>query len=699
MKKSKTYQPQKTEKKIYRFWLKSGFFNPDNLPGKRKKTYTIALPPPNITGELHMGHALNATLQDAIIRFKRLQGYKALWVPGTDHAGIATQVRVEKELKKEGKTRFDLGREKFVKQVWQWKKKYGDIILKQFKKLGSSLDWSRTRFTMDRAYVKAVNTAFFHYYKKRWIYKKERPVNWCQRCQTSLSDLELEYKEEKGNLWYIKYPFSDKKFSDKNYIMVATTRPETMLGDTGLAVNPKDKRYKNLVGKKVILPLVGREIPIIGDRLVDLNFGTGVVKITPSHDFKDYQIAERHNLPSIKVIDEKGTITERAPFPYRGLSVFEARKKVIEDLQKKGLLQKIEGITHRVPYCNRCQTRIEILSSEQFFLKMEELAQLALDSVKKGKIKFYPKRFEKIYLDWLKNINDWCISRQIWWGHKIPLKGVDDVLDTWFSSALWPFAVLGWPQKTKDLKKFYPTDIIFTARDIINLWVARMVFSGLEFIKEIPFRVVIIHPTILTKQGRRMSKSLGTGVDPIGLVEKYGADAVRFGLAWQMRGGQDMRFTEDSIVMGKKFCNKIWNATRFVLIQKDNYLNKKQIKDLRIQKSKLTLADKKILKSLNKTIDSVNRGLENFQFGKTAENLYNFFWHDFCDVYIEKSKRQLQDAELRKQTLKIIFNVLLKSLILLHPFIPFITEEIYQMLPLKDKKKSLIVELWPKTSK
>jgi len=674
----KVYDPKKTEDEIYKLWIDSGFFNPDNLPKTHKKSYSIVIPPPNVTGELHMGHALNAVIQDVLIRRKRMQGFKTLWLPGTDHAGIATQNKVEKKLKKEGKTRFDLGKEKFIEEVWRWKEQYGDIILNQFKKIGCSCDWSRTRFTMDKDYSEAVKTAFMHYYEKGWIYKGERVVNWCRRCATSLSDLELEYKEEKGMLYYIKY----------GPVTVATTRPETMLGDTAVAVNPGDERYKDLVGKKVTLPLVNKEIPIIADRLVDKDFGTGAVKVTPAHDLTDYQIGQNHNLESVKIINERGKITDKAPSRYQGLNVLEARQKVVEDLEKQGLLEKTEELIHQVPRCYRCDTVVELMPSEQWFLKMQELAKKAMEPVKQGKIKFHPKSFEKPYLDWLKNVHDWCISRQLWWGHKIPLEGEDDVLDTWFSSALWPFATMGWP--AKDVKTFYPTDILSTARDIINLWVARMVFSSEEFIKDIPFRDVYIHATILTKDGKRMSKSLGTGINPLGLIERYGADATRFGIAFQVMGNQDMRFTEDNIVMGKKFCNKIWNASRFVLQQAGN-----QESLARPKSEKLTAADKKILKQLDCAIKSVDKDLEDFKFGKAAHGLYDFFWHDFCDIYLEKSKKQKD----KKQTAKVLLYVLAGSLKLLHPFIPFITEEIYQKLPIKNKKKSLMIESWPSGAK
>jgi len=694
MKLPKAYEPKEVEEKIYNLWLKSGFFNPDKLPRRHKKPYTIVIPPPNITGSLHMGHALNALIQDILIRWKRMAGFKTLWLPGTDHAGIATQNVVEKELKKEGLTRFALGREKFLEKAWQWKEKYGNIILEQFKKLGSSLDWSRTRFTLDKEYSKAIKAAFLHYYKKGWIYQGKRPINWCPRCQTSLSDLEIEYKEERGKLWYIKYPLA-KKYTGStraNYIIVATTRPETMLGDTALAVNPKDERYKKLVGKKAILPLVNREIPIIADRLVNPKFGTGAVKITPAHDLTDYEISLRHNLPMVQVISEKAKIAGKkvhVPIFYQGLKILEVRKKIVEDLKKLGLLEKIEDYSLSLPKCYRCNTTLEILPSEQWFLKMKELAKMATQAVKKGRVLFIPRRWEKIYFVWLKNIKDWCISRQIWWGHKIPIKGVDDVLDTWFSSALWPFATLGWPKKTKDLKKFYPTDVLSTDRDIINLWVARMIFSGMKFMEKPPFKNVYIHATVLTREGKRMSKSLGTGINPINLIEKYGADATRWGISWQIMGGQDIRFVEDNIVMGRKFCNKVWNASRFVMLQ---IPNSKQIPNKFQTNSKFqTIADKKILRALDKTINSVNKDLESFRFGPASRKLYDFFWHDFCDVYIERSKLQKD----KKTTQKILLYVLLNSLKLLHPFIPFITEEIYQKLPLKKKKKCLMIENWP----
>jgi len=676
---SKSYNPKETEDKIYKLWQKSGFFNPDNLPKRHKKQYSIVIPPPNVTGKLHMGHTLNAIVQDSLIRRKRMQGFKTLWIPGTDHGGIATQNVIEKQLRKQGLTRFDLGREKFIKKVWEWKKEYGNIIISQFKKIGISSDWSRIRFTMEKDYALAVKTAFLYYYKKGWIYKGKRVINWCPRCQTSLSDLELEYKEEDGKLWYIRYPL------EKGNIIVATTRPETMFGDTAIAVNPKDKRYKNLIGKKAILPLMEKEIPIIADRNIDQDFGTGALKLTPAHSLIDYEIGLKHNLEVVQVINEKGKMIAPAPLSYQGLSIREAREKIIEDLKKQNLLEKEENFIHQLPKCYRCGTTIEAIPSWQWFLKMDELSKKAIKAVKTGKIQFFPKRWEKTYFTWLENVKDWCISRQIWWGHKVPIKGETDVLDTWFSSALWPFATLGWPKKYS--KEFYPTDTLSTARDIINFWVSRMIFSGLEFTKKVPFKKVYIHPTILTKDGKRMSKSLGTGIDPLELIEKYGADAVRFGIAYQITELQDMRFSEDSIIMGKKFCNKIWNASRFVMQQNKGLIQLSNFKPKEYSKKE----DKKILKSLNKVIKTVNKDIEDFHFGNAARTLYDFFWHDFCDEYIEKAK-----ADQSEEKRKILFFVLLSSLKLLHPFIPFITEDIYQKLPIKDKKECLMIEEWPK---
>jgi valyl-tRNA synthetase len=683
----KVYDPKKVEDRIYQFWLKTGFFNPDKLPGRRKRKFSIVLPPPNVTGNLHMGHALCFTLQDILIRWKRLQGFKTLWLPGTDHAGIATQVQVEKQLKKEGKTRFDLGKEKFLERVWDWVRKYGGIILDQMKKMGYSLDWSRNRFTMDEKYCEAVNFAFWHYYQKGLIYKGKRLINWCKRCKSSLSDLEVEYKKEKGNLWYVKYPLKEE---GGKYIVVATTRPETMLGDTAVAVNPKDKRYKEFVGKTAILPLVNREIPIIADQRIEMEFGSGALKVTPAHDFLDYEISLSHKLPVIQVINNEGKMIN-VPEEFEGLDILEARQRVVERLEKEGFLMKVEPYEISLPICYRCGEILEILPSEQWFLKMEKLAKEAIRAVKTRKIKFVPRRFEKIYLDWLRSTRDWCISRQIWWGHKIPIEGEEAVLDTWFSSALWPFATLGWPKKTRDLKEFYPTDVLVTGRDIINLWVARMVFSGIEFMKKEPFKYVFINPTVLTKEGRRMSKSLGTGIDPMDLIEKYGADATRFGLIWQVKTGQDLRFDETIVQMGRNFATKFGMPQDMFLLQIAN--SKLQIPKKLKPSKKMTKAQREIIKSLEKTIKTINNNLKKFEFGKAAENLYHFFWHGFCDKYIEKSKKEIKEGN--PLTKRVLLYVLLKSLILLHPFIPFITEELYQKLPLKNKKTSIMIEDWP----
>lgn len=708
------YNPKEVEKRIYAFWEKGGFFNPDNLEGKKR--FSITIPPPNVTGSLHMGHALNAVIQDILIRWKRMQGFKTVWIPGTDHAGIATQNVVEKKLKKEGKSRFDFGREKFIEEVWKWKEQYGDIILEQLKKIGASCDWSRTRFTMDEKYSAAVMESFLHYYKNGWVYRGERVVNWCPRCKTSLSDLELEYKEEKSSLWFIKYPLVGK---ENEFIVVATTRPETMLGDTAVAVNPKDERYKKFIGQKISLPLVGREIPIVGDDLIDLEFGTGAVKVTPAHSIDDYQIAQRHNLEMVSVIDENARINQNAPAVYQGMKVGEARKKIIEDLTALGFLEKTEEYGHTIPKCYRCDATVELIPSKQWFVKMDVLASKAIEPIKNGEIRFYPRRWEKVYIDWLSQARDWCVSRQIWWGHRLPVwfcandsekyfvsiekpleclicknckpQQSEDVFDTWFSSALWPFAVLGWPEKTKDLEDFYPTDVLSTARDIINLWVSRMVFSGMELAEKIPFKDVIIHATVITKDGKRMSKSLGTGIDPIGLIERFGADATRFGLSWQISDSQDMRFGEGDILAGKKFCNKIWNASRFVLQMVEGEFDIAKMPD------SLTTEDKEILDDFKSIVRSVNENIGEYKFGQALQETYHFFWHKFCDIYIEKAKVQIREsksAEEKENTQKILIFVLANSLKLLHPFMPFITEEIYGLLPVKNKK-ALIIEIWP----
>jgi len=687
----KPYEPKETEGRIYKLWEESGYFNPDKLPERNDKTFTIALPPPNVTGTLHMGHALNATIQDILIRQKRMQGYKTLWIPGTDHAGIATQNVVEKDLKKHGISRHDLGKEKFLEKVWEWKEKYGNIILDQLKKIGSSCDWSRTRFTMDEKYSEAVKTAFLHYHKKGWIYQGERVINWCPRCQTSLSDLEIEYLEQQSKLYFIKYPIKNSA----GFITVATTRPETMLGDTAVAVNPNDERYKNLIGQTLILPIQNRGISIIADESVDKDFGTGAVKVTPAHSLADAEIAERHKLPSIVIINQFGKMTAEAGKEFEGLSTKDARGKVVEKLQQLNAIEKTEDYSNRIPICYRCNTAIEPRPSVQWFLKMDELAKKAMEPVKNGKIKFNDKRWEKIYLDWMSNIKDWCISRQIWWGHKIPLDGVNDVLDTWFSSALWPLATLGWPASVKtsagkpeptgDLKEFYPTQVLSTDRGIINLWVARMIFSGLEFTNEKPFSNIIIHPTVMAKDGRRMSKSLGTGIDPLILIDKYGADAVRFGLIYQMMGGQDMKFDESHLLAGKKFANKLWNISRFVITQNEI---SKQIKN-----SNLSKEDKEIYEKMEQVIESVTENVDNYNFGQALHIIYDFVWHDFADKYIEQSKTRKNE-----ECKNVLSSVLASVLKLLHPFMPFITEEIWSMIPADSSgNKMLIIEKWPKT--
>lgn len=689
---SKAYNPKQVEERIYKFWEKNGYFNPDKQPNIRKdaKSFSIVIPPPNVTGSLHMGHALNNTLQDILIRRARMRGQKTLWLPGVDHAGIATQNVVEKMLKKEGKSRHDLGREKFVETVWQWKEKYGNIIIDQLKQLGCSCDWSRQRFTMDNDYSKAVQFAFKHYYDKGLIYQGTRVINWCVRCQTSISDLEVEHQPQKTKLYYFRY---DKKFP----IIIATTRPETKLGDTAVAVNPNDPRYKKYVGKTYKVNFAGRDlqIKIIADKAIDAKFGTGALGVTPAHSLVDTDLAEKYKLPQIQVIDTFGKMTENAGKDYRGLKVLDAREKIVKFLSDNNLLEKSEEITHNLSTCSRCHRSLEPLPSKQWFLKMRKLAQGAIKAIKSGKIKFTPSQWKKMSLDWLENIRDWCISRQLWWGHQIPIKGETDVLDTWFSSALWPFATLGWSQKTKDLAQFYPTNVLITDRGIIYLWVARMIFSGLEFMGKIPFSKVHINPTVFNKEGKRMSKSLGTGVDPLVLMDKYGTDATRFGLAFQDTGTQDMKFSEEAILAGKKFANKIWNATRFIMMNLENF-NIKKSPDMPEAK---TNSDKTILIKLDKLVKSVNTNLDKFRFGQTAHDLYDFFWHDFCDVYIEEAKKQFEDAKLKNNTHRILLFILVESLKLLHPFMPFITEEIWQKLRLtiNDKRlaESIMVSSWP----
>ena len=701
------FDPKEAEPRIYKVWEEAGRFRAD--PESSKEPFTMVIPPPNVTGSLHIGHALNNTIQDILARWKRLEGFEVLWLPGTDHAGIATQAQVEKALKKdERKTRWDLGREEFLKRVWAWKEKYGATILNQLRRLGSSCDWSRTRFTMDEAYSRAIRHVFVSLFKKGLIYRGLAIVNWCPSCLTALSDLEVEKPEEPppGKLWHIRYPV---KGAPGQFVTVATTRPETMLGDTGVAVNPKDERYAALVGKTLVLPLVNREIPVVADAFVEASFGSGAVKVTPAHDPNDFECGKRAGLKAIVVMDPKGAMNENAG-AYRGLDRFEARKKIVEDLDAQGLLAKTEEHPTPVGTCYRCHTVIEPYLSEQWFVAMKTLAAPAVAAVKGGDVRFVPDRWSKVYLDWMENIRDWCISRQIWWGHRIPVwycpsKHVtcaaetptscltcgskelvqdEDVLDTWFSSALWPFATLGWPDETPDLEKFYPGQVLVTSRDIINLWVARMITSGLEFRGEKPFSDVIIHATIMTDDGKRMSKSLGTGVDPLELIDVYGADPLRFALAWSTRGTQDLRFGKrlatQRVEMARNFVTKLWNASRFVT-QKNPALSGAA------PAGAAEIADRWILSRLSTTIDAVSGALERYEFGEAAETLYKFVWDDFCDWYIELSKKR-EDA-WANHTLAAVVDA---SLRLLHPFIPFVTEEIWQKA---GRPGSIMEAAWP----
>lgn len=702
----KKYNPAQVEPKVYESWEKDGYFNPDKLPAqlckKNAKPYTIVIPPPNITGSLHMGHALNSTIQDILTRYHRMRGYRTLWLPGVDHAGIATQNVVEKELKKQGKTRHDIGRAEMTKRLKAWEKKYMAKIFGQLKKIGASCDWSRSRYTMDEKYSQAVQEAFKEYKKKGYIKRGKRIVNFCPRCKTAISDIEVEYKKQKDKLYYINYKLKNQKSKLKaRYITIATTRPETMLGDTAVAVNPDDRRYKNLVGKKAVLPLVNRIIPIIADAVIDQDFGTGALKVTPSHDPVDFELSQRHDLKVIEVIDEDGNMTGKIPVKYRGIDRFEARTRILVDLKKEGILEKTRDLIHKVPYCYRCGTIIEPLISKQWFISMEKLAEPAIKVVEEDKIKFVPSRYKKVYLSWMENIKDWCISRQIWWGHKLPIKGSDDVLDTWFSSALWPFATLGWPKRTSDLKTFYPTSVLSTAKDIIFLWVARMVFSGMFFMKKVPFNTVFIHPTILNPEGRRMSKSLGTGVDPLGLIDEFGADATRFGLIAKAGYNQEIKFTESSIVAGRNFSNKLLNATRFLLM----HIEKSKVKDLNPGKKsledKVALKDKQNKETLGrllKTKKKVEENIKKFRFDLAGDEIYQFFWHNFCDKCLEANKETLFNGtnEKKKAHLEFLIMILKESLKLAHPFMPFITEFLWQTLnkAIESKERPLIITSW-----
>ncbi|ADQ46080.1 valyl-tRNA synthetase [Caldicellulosiruptor kronotskyensis 2002] len=706
----KVYNPKEVEDRLYKMWLDKKYFHAKI--DYSKKPFTIVIPPPNITGQLHMGHALNNTIQDILIRFKRMQGYCALWLPGTDHASIATEAKIVENMKEEGLTKEMIGREKFLERAWEWKRVYGGRIIEQLKKLGASCDWDRERFTMDEGLSNAVKEVFVRLYEKGLIYKGERMINWCPTCHTTISDAEVEYEEKKGKLYYIKYPAKDNSY----YVIVATTRPETMLGDTAVAVNPNDQRYKHLIGKTVVLPLVNREIPIIADDYVDMEFGTGVVKITPAHDPNDFEIGQKHNLPMVQVIDTKGYMNENAG-KYAGQERYEARKNIVKDLKDLGLLVKEEDYTHNVGHCYRCSTVIEPLVSKQWFVKMKPLAEPAIKVVKEGKIKFIPERFEKIYFNWMENIKDWCISRQLWWGHRIPayycrdcenmmvsreevkvcskcgstnVYQDEDTLDTWFSSALWPFSTLGWPEETEDLKYFYPTDVLVTAYDIIFFWVARMIFSGLEHMGKEPFKYVLIHGIVRDAQGRKMSKSLGNGIDPLEVIEKYGADALRFTLVTGISPGNDTRFHMEKVEANRNFANKIWNAARFVIMNLDIDTSFKP------DESKFTFTERWILSRLDTLISEVTENLEKFEIGIAAQKLYDFIWDEFCDWYIEMSKPILynKEAENNKEVQYVLLTVLTNVLKLLHPFMPFVTEEIYLNLP--HVEESLVIATWPK---
>ncbi len=704
------YDPAQVEKKWYEYWLDNNYFHAEVREGKPE--YCITIPPPNVTGSLHIGHALCYTIQDVLTRWKRMQGYETLCLPGTDHAGIATQNKVEQQIAEQGLSRHDLGRDEFLKRVWAWKEEYGGQILHQFKTMGFSFDWSRERFTMDEGYVDAVLESFVRLFNKGLIYRGARVINWCPRCHTAISDIEVEYVEQHSHLWHLRYPYED----GSGYVVVATTRPETMLGDTAVAVNPADARYEDKIGKRVKLPLTDRVIPIVADEFVDMEFGTGAVKVTPAHDPNDFEIGLRHNLPQVVVIGPDGSMTQEAGVDYEGLDRFAAREKVVENLEAQGLIEKIEDYSHSVGTCERCHTTIEPLLSEQWFCKMKELAGPAIDVVKQGKVKFYPERYASIYIDWMENIRDWCISRQLWWGHRIPVWKCDDcgqytaaktsleacskcgsskvtqdpdVLDTWFSSALWPFATLGWPQNTPELEYFYPTDVLVTAREIIYLWVARMIFSSLEYLEQIPFKDVYIYATVLNEEGKRMSKSLGTGVDPLDLIGKFGADALRFALMQQAGKNQDIRFSDKRVENVRNFGNKVWNASRFVMMHLEGFTpDRDQLGS--------ELAAKWILSRLNRTIRTVNESLATYDIDDASNALYEFIWSEFCDWYIELAKPRLRGSDQEKNEARnTLYHVLETTMRLLHPITPFITEQIWQALP--HEGESIMLAAYPET--
>lgn len=704
---AKSYSPKDFEDRIYKYWNENNCFKAEI--DKNKKPYTIVIPPPNITGQLHMGHALDETLQDILIRWKRMSGYAALWLPGTDHAAIATEAKIVESMKNEGITKEDLGREGFMKRAWEWKEKYGGRIVEQLKKLGSSCDWSRERFTMDEGCSKAVKEAFVNYYNKGLIYRGERIINWCPNCKTSLSDAEVEYEDQSGYFWHLRYKIKDSN----DYLELATTRPETLLGDTAVAVNPDDERYKNLIGKTVILPIVHREIPIVADSYVEMDFGTGVVKITPAHDPNDFEVGLRHNLSVINVMTDDAKITDDYP-KYAGMDRYEARKAIVSDLEAEGALVKIEDYSHNVGTCYRCSTTVEPKVSTQWFVKMKPLAKPAIDAVKKGETKFVPERFDKIYFHWLENIRDWCISRQIWWGHQIPAFYCDkcgkmtvtkenkaicpkcglemrqdpDTLDTWFSSALWPFSTLGWPDKSDDFNYFYPTSTLVTGYDIIPFWVMRMMFSGIEYTGQVPFKTVLIHGLVRDSQGRKMSKSLGNGIDPLEVIDKYGADALRFMLATGNSPGNDMRYIEEKVKSARNFANKLWNASRFIIMNLDDDFKSGDLPEY------LNIEDKWIVSKFNTLAKEVNYNLEKFELGVAVSKLYDFIWDIYCDWYIELTKPRIQEGGETKATAQSVLVWVMKGMLkLLHPFMPYITEEIWQVLT--DQSSPIMISDYP----
>ncbi len=706
---AKAYEPHEVEERIYEFWMNGKYFHAE--VDSKKKPYTIVIPPPNITGQLHMGHALDETLQDILIRFRRMQGYSALWLPGTDHASIATEAKIVEAMKQEGVTKEDVGRDGFMKRAWEWKEKYGGTIISQLKKLGSSCDWDRERFTLDEGCSKAVKEVFVKLYNEGLIYRGERMINWCPNCKTSISDAEVDFAEKDGNFWHIRYPLAD----GSGYLNLATTRPETMLGDTAVAVHPEDERYQHLIGKMLILPLVGREIPIVADTYVEQDFGTGVVKITPAHDPNDFEVGLRHNLPVINIMDESGIINENGG-EYQGMDRLDARKKIVKALEEQGYLIKVEPIKHNVGTCYRCKTVVEPRVSKQWFVKMEPLAKPAVKAVEDGEVKFVPERFDKIYFNWMNNIKDWCISRQLWWGHLIPAWYCDDcneitvsretphacckcgsthihqdedTLDTWFSSALWPFSTLGWPDNTEELNYFYPTSTLVTGYDIIFFWVARMIFSGLAHMGKVPFDTVFIHGIVRDANGVKMSKSLGNGIDPLEVIDQYGADALRFMLATGNSPGNDMRYSPEKVEASRNFANKIWNAARFILMNLEGHEIKNELPN------ELTTEDKWIISSFNRVAKEITENLEKFELGIAAQKIYDFLWDVFCDWYIEIAKIRMNsdDAQTAQNAREVLVWVMTGTLKLLHPFMPFITEEIWQTLP--HEGDALIVAQWP----